>query len=187
MSTRLSDAELDLIQLAAQGDSSACKALYERHYVAVYRYCYYHVGDVALAQDVTSEVFVRMVQSLDTFNARGRPFVAWLYAIAHNLIADTYRRTNRALELPLDESMVASEDNPSRKAEQRLVAECLVAALAHLTEEQRQVILFKFVQGHSNVQVALLMNKSEGAIKSLQFRALAALRRALEKEHCYEP
>ena len=67
------------------------------------------------------------------------------------------------------------------------MAECLVAALAHLTEEQRQVILFKFVQGHSNVQVALLMNKSEGAIKSLQFRALAALRRALEKEHCYEP
>jgi RNA polymerase sigma-70 factor (ECF subfamily) len=83
--------------------------------------------------------------------------------------------------------MVASEDNPSRMVERRLIAECLVAALAHLTEEQRQVILFKFVQGQSNAEVALLMNKSEGAIKSLQFRALAALRRALEKEHCYEP
>ena len=183
----MSDAELDLIHGAAQGDASACKALYDRHYDAVYRYCYYHVGDVALAQDVTSEVFVRMVQSLNTFDARGRPFVAWLYAIAHNLIADTYRRTNRAIELPLNESMVASEDNPSQMAERHLLAECLVAALGHLTEEQRQVILFKFVQGHSNAEVAHLMNKSEGAIKSLQVRALAALRRALQKEHCYEP
>jgi RNA polymerase sigma-70 factor (ECF subfamily) len=187
VSAYVSDTEPGLIQLAAQGDAAACAALYERHYEAVYRYCYYHVGDVALAQDVTSEVFVRMVQRLDAFDARGRPFVAWLYAIARNLIADTFRRTKRFIQLPLDENLTAAEDAPSRSAERHLLAECLVAALAHLTEEQRQVILFRFVEGHSNTEVARLMEKSEGAIKSLQFRALAALRRALEKERCYEP
>ena len=84
----MSDDEPCLIQQARQGDAAACAALYDRHYDAVYRYCYYHVGDVALAQDLASEVFVRMIENLATFDERGRPLLAWLYTIARNLIAD---------------------------------------------------------------------------------------------------
>jgi len=180
------DEESALIQRARQGDTVACAALYDRHYDAVYRYCYYHVGDTALAQDVASEVFVRMVENLDTFDVRGRPLLAWLYAIARNLVADTFRQRSQVAQLPLDKVLAASEDIPVHQVERRLVADRLAAALAHLTEEQRQVILFKFVLDHGNAEVARLMGKSEGAIKSLQHRALAALRRALEEEQRHE-
>jgi RNA polymerase sigma-70 factor (ECF subfamily) len=179
------DEESALIQRARQGDAVACAALYDRHYDVVYRYCYYHVGDTARAQDVASEVFVRMVENLDTFDMRGRPLLAWLYAIARNLVADTFRRREQTT-LPLDDVLVAGEDTPMHRAERRLLADRLAAALAYLTEEQRQVILFKFVLDHSNAEVARLMEKSEGAIKSLQHRALAALRRALEEEQSHE-
>ena len=182
----MSDDEPSLIQLARQGDTAACATLYDRHYDAVYRYCYYHVGDVPLAQDLASEVFVRMVENLDTFDVRGRPLLAWLYAIARNLVADTFRRRGLAPQLPLNEAQIADEDTLAQRVEQRLLAEDLVAALARLTEEQRQVILLKFVLNHDNAEAARLLGKSEGAIKSLQHRALAGLRRALAEGRDHE-
>ena len=181
--------EAHLIGLAQQGDAEACTALYERHYDAVYRYCYCRVGDAGLAQDLTADVFVRMVDKLHTFQVRGRPLLAWLYTIARNLVTDTHRQNGRAIHLPLDSaSQLASKSNgdPVRGVERRLQAECLAAALGHLTEEQRQVILLKFIEDYRNGQIAGMLGKSEGAVKSLQHRALNALRRALEKERCYE-
>jgi len=157
----MSDDEPCLIQQARQGDAAACAALYDRHYDAVY--CYYHVGDVALAQDLAGEVFVRMIENLATFDVRGRPLLAWLYTIARNLIADAYRRKGRAPQLPRDETLTTGEDNSARSAERRLQADHLAAALMRLTEEQRQVILFEFAQDYSNAEVARLMGKSEGA------------------------
>ncbi len=183
----MADDEPYLIQQARQGNAAACAALYDRHYDAVYRYCYYHVGETALAQDLAGEVFVRMVENLDTFKVRGRPLLAWLYAIARNLITDTFRQSAHATQLPLDEALATGEDFPIHRIEQGLLADRLAAALVHLTEEQRQVILFKFVLDHSNAEVARLMGKSEGAIKSLQHRALAALRRVLKQERRDEP
>jgi RNA polymerase sigma-70 factor (ECF subfamily) len=183
------DDEAQLIRLAQQGDAAACTELYDRHYDAIYRYCYCRVSDAGLAQDLTSEVFVRMVDRLDTFKVRGRPLLAWLYTIARNLVADAHRQHGKAIHLPLDSaSPLSSNDrgDPMRRVERRIQAECLAAALRHLTEEQRQVILLKFMEDYRNGQVARILNKSEGAIKSLQHRALNALRRALEKERCYE-
>jgi RNA polymerase sigma-70 factor (ECF subfamily) len=183
------DDEARLIQLAQQGDAGACAALYDRHYDAVYRYCYYRVSDVALAEDLTSEVFVRMVEKLDTFRARGRPLLAWLYTIARNLVTDAYRNNGQTAHLPLDEAAALSTDGQRvmvQRLDRRLNAACLAKALRHLTEEQRQVVLLKFIEDLSNAQVARLLSKSEGAIKSLQHRALLSLRKAMEKEHCYE-
>lgn len=177
--------ESQVIQRARQGDAAACAMLYDRHYDAVYRYCYYHVGDVNSAQDLTSEVFVRMVKNLDRFDERGRPFLAWLYAIARNLVADSFRR-NEHTQVELHEGLALSDESFAHGVERRLMAQDLAAALRYLTEEQRQVILFKFVQDYDTAQVARLMGKSQGAIKSLQHRALAALRRVLEQNH-YEP
>jgi RNA polymerase sigma-70 factor, ECF subfamily len=185
----MSDDEARLIQLAQQGDAGACATLYNRHYDTVYRYCYYRVKDADLAQDLASEVFVRMVQSLGTFRGRGRPLLAWLYTIARNLIADVYRQNRRATHLPLEEAHDLSadgEEDLSRHVARKIEADCLAAALKHLTEEQRQVILFKFIEDLNNAQVARLLGRSEGAVKSLQHRALQALRRAMEKERCYE-
>jgi RNA polymerase sigma-70 factor (ECF subfamily) len=182
----MTDDELRLIQRAQQGDAAACAELYDIHYDPVYRYCYYRVTDVALAQDLASEVFVRMVENLDKFDARGRPMLAWLYTIARNLIADTYRRKDQTNHLSLEEALIAGLDGPATVAERHQLAECIAHALGRLTEEQRQVILLKFVEDLSNAQVARMLNKPEGAVKSLQHRALAALRRVLEKEPCDE-
>jgi len=183
----MSDHERELIQRAQSGDAAACAALYDAHYDAVYRYCYYRLGDVVLAQDLSSEVFVRMVEKLRTFQPRGRPLLAWLYTIARNLIADRHRRQGQATHLPLDEALTVGHADPTRDVERRLVSDCLALALQYLTEDQRRVILLKFLENYSNAQVARLLKKPEGAVKSLQHRALAALRRALEKERCYEP
>ena len=182
----MSDDELGLIHRAQKGDAVACATLYDRHYDAVYRYCYYRVSNVALAQDLTSEVFVRMVEKLHSFKPHGRPLLALLYTIARNLITDHQRRQGRATPLPLDEALTVGHGNPTQEVEHRLVNDCLQVALRHLTEDQRQVILLKFMEGYSNAQVADVLRKTEGAIKSLQHRALGALRRALEKEGCYE-
>jgi RNA polymerase sigma-70 factor (ECF subfamily) len=182
----MSNDELGLIQRAQRGDAAACAALYDRHYDAVYRYCYYRVGDVALAQDVASEVFVRMVEKLDSFKPRGRPLLAWLYTIARNLIADSHRRQGRTTHLPLDEALTVGQESLTQDVERSLLADCLRIALRHLTEDQRQVILLKFMENHTNAQVARMLRKTEGSIKSLQHRALGSLRRALERERCYE-
>jgi RNA polymerase sigma-70 factor, ECF subfamily len=183
------DDEVNLIRSAQQGDAEACAALYRHHYHAVYRYCYYRVNDVHLAQDLTAEVFVRMVDKLGAFKVRGRPLLAWLYTIAHNLIADMHRQNTRATHLALDEVPDLStdgEEDLTQGVARRLQADCLAAALKHLTEEQRQVILLKFIEDLNNAQIARLLGRSEGAIKSLQHRALHALRRAMKKERCYE-
>jgi RNA polymerase sigma-70 factor (ECF subfamily) len=184
------DDEVRLIQLAQQGDAEACAELYDRHYDAVYRYCYYRVSDVVLAQDLAAEVFVRMVEKLHTFKVRGRPLLAWLYTIARNLITDLHRQNKNAVHLELEEAEALVNDGEKEDMadhiEQRLQADCLAAAMRHLTDEQRQVVLAKFMEGFTNAQVARLLNKTEGAVKSLQHRALQALRRALARERCYE-
>ena len=181
--------ESRLIQLAKQGDADAFGVLYDRHYDAVYRYCYYRVSDVTLAQDLTSEVFVRMVDKLDTYRVRGRPLLAWLYTIARNLVTDLHRKTEQAMQVPLEEATTIGQDGRrelARGVDRRLQADCLAAALVHLTENQRQVILLRFMEDYRNGQVARILDKSEGAIKALQHRALKSLRRALEKENCHE-
>jgi RNA polymerase sigma-70 factor (ECF subfamily) len=185
----MSEDESRLIRRAQRGDGAACALLYDSHYDAVYRYCYYRLGDADLAQDLTAEVFVRMVEKLDRFKLRGRPLLAWLYTIARNLTVDLYRKKGKAPHVPLDEAsaLTAEEDTDlARAVDRRLQADCLAAALGHLTEDQRQVVLLKFMEGRSNAQVARILSRSEGAVKSLQHRALNSLRRAIERERCYE-
>lgn len=183
------DDEDHLIQLAQRGDAAACAALYAQHYDAVYRYCFYRVGDAGLAQDLTSEVFVRLVEKLDAFESRGRPLLAWLYTVARNLVADGHRRAAQSTHVPLDEAaemQCGGREELQQTVDRKLEARCLAAAMRHLTEEQRQVLLLKFVEDRGNAQIARFLGKSEGAIKSLQHRALNALRRAVLQEGCYE-
>jgi RNA polymerase sigma-70 factor (ECF subfamily) len=161
--------------------------VYEKYRPSIFNYIFYRVGDSELADDLTSDVFVRLVDKYDERSRNGRPIAPWLYAIARNLVIDHQRRAGRIGWQPLDEQTAADEaSNPSQQTETRLTQECLMGAIEHLTEDQRQVILLKFIEKRTNREISDLLGKSESAIKALQHRALAGLRRALEKEPCYE-
>jgi RNA polymerase sigma-70 factor (ECF subfamily) len=175
-----SQVDAELVRRAKDGDESALVEIYNQCQAPVYRYIYYRVGDAALAEELAAEVFVRLVGKIDTFREQGRPILAWLYVIAHNLVSDHQRRHGRVAHYPLDEAMAADEQGqPSAVAESREIRAHLQTALGSLTEPQRQVILLKFMEERSNAEVAEILGKDEGSVKSLQHRALAALRRIL--------
>jgi len=176
-----------LIQHAKRGDQEALGVIYDRLYPSVFRYIYYRVSDQETAEDLAADVFVRMVERIGAYEQGGSPLLAWLYTIARNLVTDHYRFQGQANSLPLEESLVAGETiQPIQTAERRQEQDCLARALEYLTEEQRQVVLLKFVEGREIAEVAEVLGKNERAIRSLQHRALAALNRVIEKEHCYE-
>jgi RNA polymerase sigma-70 factor (ECF subfamily) len=178
----MSDDEAKLIQRAKEGNPSAFSEIYARCQPAIYRYIFYRVNDAATAEDLTSEVFVRLVDKIDRFNYTGQPILAWLYTIARNLISDYLRRVQRLPPtVPLDEQPEAQLSNPGWSAEVTLTQQMLASALAHLTEEQRQVIILRFIEGMDSKTAAQIMDKSLGAIKALQHRALVALREILEQ------
>ena len=176
----MSTGEAELIQRAKKGDPAAFAEIYDQCQPAVYRYVFYQVGDAATAEDLTSEVFVRLVEKVDRFTYRGRPLLAWLYTIARNLVTDHHRRAGRSLLIPADEWPMADAGTTEAAVEDLVTQRQLAAAVAHLTEEQRQVILMRFIEGLDNAMVAQVLGKSVGAVKALQYRALAALRRVLK-------
>lgn len=182
----MSSQDADLAQRAKGGDEAAFAEIYNRHYGDIYTYIYYRVNDGEAAQDLAGEVFLRLVERIDGFTYRGRPILAWLYTIARNLLIDHQRQQARTQALPLDERLVSTSVPPPEAVDQGLARDCLIRSLQHLTEDQQRVILHKLVEGRSNAEVAALMDKSEGAIKSMQHRALLSLRRAMRKERCYE-
>lgn len=175
----MSTDEAGLIQRAKNGDVTAFAEIYDRCQPAIYRYILYQVNDVAVAEDLTGEVFVRLVERIDRFTYRDHPLLAWLYTIARNLIIDYYRRAGRHPSPP--EWLVPLASDLEETVEHRLSQRRLAAAIAHLTQDQRQVIILKFVEGLDNETVARTLGKSVGAVKTLQHRALAALRRILER------
>jgi len=177
----MSKDETRLIARAKDGEAAAFAEIYDRYQPAIYRYIFYRVEDSATAEDLTGEVFVRLVDKIDQFTYRGRPLLAWLYTIARNLVADHHRHRAQIQLLPLNERLVAGTISPKKAADRVLTQERLAAALGQLTEGQQQVIVLKFVEGMDNSEVARTMGKSVGAVKALQHRGLAALRRILEQ------
>ncbi|MEA3352004.1 MAG: sigma-70 family RNA polymerase sigma factor [Chloroflexota bacterium] len=176
------DSEQVLIQRAKKCDPTAFAEIYDRCQPPIYRYISYRVNNPLDVDDLTSDVFVRLVERIDRFTYRGKPILAWLYTIAHNLVIDYYRRVEREKQSPLDEQLAANTVTPEEYADTALDLKRLSGKLQQLTKDQQNVIIFKFIEGHSNAQVAQLMGKTVGAIKSLQHRGLAALRRAFEND-----
>ncbi len=173
--------ERELIKRAKECDSSAFAKLYEHYYQDIYNYIYYRVPNDALAEDLTSEVFMKVLESIDSFTFRGFPFSSWLFRIAKNLTIDYYRSHPEPVELPLEEGALPVGEGPSDVFEKELTQQQLAQALSSLTEDQQQVIILKFVDRLSNADAAQILDKSEGAIKSLQYRALNSLNRHLEE------
>jgi RNA polymerase sigma-70 factor (ECF subfamily) len=170
--------EASLIRRAKKGDPAAFAEIYDRYQPAIYRYIFYRVSDSTTAEDLTGEVFVRVVEKIDRFAYRGRPLLSWLYTIARNLVVDHHRQASVLVE---DEQVAVDATDIEETLEHTLTQQRLAAAVSHLTEDQRRVILLKFIEGVDNRTVARMLGKSVGAVKSLQHRGLAALRRVLEK------
>jgi RNA polymerase sigma-70 factor (ECF subfamily) len=173
--------ESRLIEKAKAYDSEALSELYRRYADAIFRYVYYRVGDQAVAEDLVSDVFVRMLEGLPSYQDIGRPFEAWLYRIAHARVVDHYRKGKRQRSAPLDERLVADDEtDPRQLAVEREDTRRTWEAVNELTEDQQQVISLRFLAGCSTQEVARLLGKTEGAVKALQHRGLASLRRLLE-------
>jgi RNA polymerase sigma-70 factor (ECF subfamily) len=166
----------------ARLDPLAFGVLYERYVERIYAYIYHRIGNVQETEDLTARTFYRALDKLDTYEDRGLPFSAWLFRIAHNLVANWHRDRGRRRFLSLDRLWSHSRegDTPEAHVEQAETQEALWAAISRLPAERRDLLLYKFSSRLSNVEIGQLMDKSEGAIKSLYFRTLAALRKDLE-------
>ena len=174
--------ERDLLNRASRADPEALGQLYDQYVDRIYNYIYHRVGQAELAEDLTAQVFARMLEAIRDGRAWRTSFSGWIYRIAHNLVIDYYRRRHRATFVELEEAhpIPTAETDPLRRVEARLESERLRAALGKLTEEQAEVITLRFLEELSIAEVAATMDKTEGAIKALQYRAVLALRRVMQ-------
>ncbi len=172
-----------LIKNAAIGDNEAFGILYERYVRRIYNYIYYRTGNVNEAEDLTARVFQRSFRHIEKYDDRGVPFSAWLYRIAHNLVANWYRDRSRKKEVVLEDNIQSNfhYDFPERALERNQENEKLIVALRRLPPERQQLIILKFVEGMSNADIGVIMRRSEGAIKSLYHRTLDSVRKEVEK------
>ncbi len=173
----LAQRERELVERAKEQDEAAFATLYDLHYQRVYTYIYFRVSDQTLAEDLAADVFVRALQAIGKFKYRGVPVAAWLLRIARNLVIDHFRRSGKRQTVALEDHHPDLITNPASEVENRLLREDLIRLMKYLTDDQRDVIILKFFQGMSNSEVAAVLGKPVGAVKSLQHRGLAALRR----------
>jgi RNA polymerase sigma-70 factor, ECF subfamily len=175
-------AEWDIVRRAQEYDEPAVEALYQKYYPKIYNYAFLQMGDAQASEDLASDVMLKMIESMHKYTFRGLPFGAWVFRIARNRLIDLHRRRRRRGEVDLSGTLSSALASPQVLAERALERGQIQVALKHLTDEQRQVIVLKFIQGFDNRSIGKIMGRSEGAIKSLQHRALGALRRLLYQE-----
>jgi RNA polymerase sigma-70 factor (ECF subfamily) len=177
---------MDIVTRAQQGDADAFGELYDRYVDVVYRYVQYRVSSAALAEDLTSETFLRALRRITSYTWQGRDFGAWLVTIARNLIADHYKSGKYRLEVATSDLVEAgadrSEDGPEGEVLASLTNETLLEAVKQLNAEQQECIALRFLQGMSVAETAQIMGKNEGAIKALQYRAVKSLARLLPQD-----
>lgn len=165
-----------LIRRAQQGDADAFACLYQQSVQVIYRYIYLRVNDTHLAEDLTGDVFMRALKSMGGYKDQGKPFVAWLYRIAHARVVDFYRRSDRRpVESDIEAEPIPVSEDLDQPLLRRAAAKALREAVAQLTDEQQQVIILRFIEGHSLDTAAQIMGKNANAIKALQHRALRSL------------
>ena len=174
--------EANAVQKAVAGDADAFSYIYERNVTRIYNYIFYRIGSEADAEDLTARVFHRAFGRIDKYQEKGVPFTAWLYRIAHNLTANWYRDTQRRKEISLEEHVDIPHhgDLPEREMERTQEKEMLLKAIRRLPPERQQLILLKYLEDLSNGDIALIMGRTEGAIKSLYHRSLLSLREEIK-------
>jgi RNA polymerase sigma-70 factor (ECF subfamily) len=181
----------DLVRRAQAYDEEALAEVFDVYYPKIYNYGLIQLRDVPAAEDLASDVMLRVLESLPRYQSRGVPFSAWVFRIARNRLVDIQRRSHRRREVVLQESLastLASDDSPDQAAENALDFGEICVALCHLTEAQEQVIVLRFLRDLDVATVARVLGRSESAVKSIQFRALTALRNlAQERDVSLDP
>ncbi|MEW1873619.1 ECF subfamily RNA polymerase sigma factor, BldN family [Streptomyces caelestis] len=172
---------MDLVERAQAGEAEAFGRLYDQYSDTVYRYIYYRVGGKATAEDLTSETFLRALRRIGTFTWQGRDFGAWLVTIARNLVADHFKSSRFRLEVTTGEMLDANEveRSPEDSVLESLSNAALLDAVRRLNPQQQECVTLRFLQGLSVAETARVMGKNEGAIKTLQYRAVRTLARLL--------
>jgi RNA polymerase sigma-70 factor (ECF subfamily) len=167
-----------VLSRAVQGDQEAFGILYERYVSRIYNYVYYRTGNHHDAEDLTARVFFRAIRSISTYEDRGLPISAWLYRIAHNLVANWHRDKSRRPEILLDDgiSFYPQTEHPEITLMQVEEHERLFQMIRNLPAERQQLLILKFVDHLSNAEIGQIMGRTEGAIKSLYHRTLLSLR-----------
>ena len=170
-----------LVELARGGDCEAFGALYDHYHVAVYRFVYYRVGSVALAEDLTSETFFRALRSMSSFRWQGKDFGAWLMTIARNLTTDHFKAGRTRLELATEDMSPhdGATEGPETSVLASLTNEALLSALTELPHEQQECLVMRFLQGLSIAETARVLGRSDGAVKQLQLRGVRNLAKLL--------
>lgn len=169
-----------LIQRAVEGDKDAFADLCDRYLEQVYRHVYYRVFNRTDSEDITQEVFIKAWKAIHKYKRTGAPFVAWLIAIARNHIVDYYKGKKKHVSLEEAETASNSADtNPEAMAEATINSSYVRKAVLRLKGDKQKVILMHFIDGFSYEEIARIINKSEGAVRVIQYRALNDLRRIL--------
>jgi RNA polymerase sigma-70 factor (ECF subfamily) len=174
---------LGLVQRAQAGDAEAFGELYDRYVDQVYRYIAYRVASSQVAEDLTSETFLRALRRISSFTWQGRDVGAWFVTIARNLVADHYKSGRYRLELTTDDVAQSGSapviEGPERAVLEGMNNKVLLQAVKQLNTEQQECIVLRFLQGMSVAETAQIMGKNDGAIKALQYRAIRTLARLL--------
>ncbi len=181
MSSSRLDTEQELIERAKQFQAEAWDQIYQTYFSKMYNFVYVHVGDRTAAEDLAAEVFEQACKGIHRFQYRGVPFSAWLYRIAHNLMVDFLKRRKRTLSRSLEAwgvPQTAARDSTEAVA----ARDELSRAMQKLTGDQQRVIVLRHIEGHNVATAAQIMGRKENAIRALEFRALASLRRVMVRE-----
>jgi RNA polymerase sigma-70 factor, ECF subfamily len=169
-----------LVDLAQQGDREALESLYLLHFDRIYSYLHLTVGNRHDAEDLTTQTFLKMLEAIGRFRWQSAPFSAWLFRIAHNLAMDHFRATKRwQPEEEVPEPEGSEESSAEDEALESIGRRSMLELIESLSQDQQQVLTLKFVFNFSNGEAATVLGKTEGAVKSLQHRALASLQKQL--------
>ena len=173
--------DVELVRLA-KSDQEAFGALYERYVRKIYNYVYYSTGNHQDAEDKKALVFYRAMGHIEHYAERGVPFQAWLYRIAHNLVANWHRDRSRRKIIALEDFVGPGpqDDSPVEKTEEDEEREILLEVIRRLPEDRQQLLILKFIERMSNAEIGQIMGRTEGAIKSLYHRTLLSLRDELQ-------
>lgn len=169
-----------LVQRAQKQDNEAFAQLYEAYFDKIYRYISFRVRNDMEAEDMTQQVFMKVLNSILSYKSQGVPFSSWVYRIAHNLVVDFMRQQNKKSTVDIDGlQLVSLAEDPQEMIEKQIDVEDLKKATQRLTASQQEVLSLRFAGELSIIECAQIMGKSEGAIKALQHSAVLALRKAL--------
>ena len=173
----------ELVDRAKQGDRAALEDLYLIHFDRIYSYLHVSVGNRHDAEDLTTQTFLKMLEKIGSFKWQSAPFSAWLFRIAHNLAMDHFRARRRwQPEEDVPEAPGSEEPSAELEAMQSIGRQSMLELIEKLSPEQQQVLTLKFVFNFANADVATILDKTEGAIKSLQHRALASLQKQIAQD-----